>query len=286
MKRSDSYFSEVKCGVKYNKMESSKSALGGKLFVYLDELTGRIRKTLILFVVLFFVLFITGPVPFTLYGTKLYYLFPSFYHSFSVVLLQLIERYLVPPKMILINIAPFDIVVSVVYISLAVSISVVIPILAYQFIKFAEPALFPNEKRIARVSLPPILILFVLGVLFSLKLIIPLLFRVIYAFAIDIGVLPTLGILQFVSIIVLITAGMGAVFETPIIIFSLSYVGAVPPSTWFKNWRYAIIGAFFVALLISPGATGGIMEVTIALIITALYFSGAIIARWTIKEGK
>ena len=258
--------------------------LGGRLFQYLDELLVKLRGTILLFMLLFFAMFLLGPVAFKFDGFTLFYLIPSFYHSFSVILLQLLEKSLVPHKMILINISPFDIVVSVVYISLAVSISVIIPILAFQLINFSKSALYPKERKIVSFSIFPIILLFIVGVIFALRLIIPILFSVIFLFAIDVGVLPTLGILQFVSIVVLITAGMGAIFETPVIVFSLSYVGAVPPSLWFKHWRYAIIGAFFIAMLISPGATGGIMEVTIALTIIGLYFSGAIVARWIVNE--
>ncbi len=265
-------------------MSQDRGLLGGKLFVYLDELALKLRSTLVVFVIVFFGLFLLGPFPFMFYGKLLYYPFPSFYHSFSVVLLELVEKGLVPHKMILINVAPFDIIVSVVYISLSVSISIIIPILSFQLIDFAKTALYPRERRAITFSIVPIVVLYAIGVIFSLKLIIPLLFHVIFAFALDVGVLPTLGILQFVSIVVLITAGMGAVFETPVIVFSLSYIGVVPPSTWLKNWRYAIVGSFFVALLISPGATGGIMEITIALTITALYFSGALLARWVVNR--
>ncbi|MCL4447270.1 MAG: twin-arginine translocase subunit TatC [Thermoplasmatales archaeon] len=265
-------------------MSQDRGLLGGKLFEYLDELARRLRGTMILFIIVFFGIFLLGPVPFTFYGYSLFYPFPSFYNSFGVVLLKLMERGLVPPKMFLINISPFDIIVSVVYIALAVSISVIIPVLSFQLISFAKTALYPRERKMITFSIVPILVLFITGVVFAMKLIIPILFHVIYAFALDVGVIPTIGILQFVSIVVLITAGMGAVFETPIVVFSLSYIGVVPPSTWFKNWRYAIIGAFFIALLISPGATGGIMEVTIALIIIALYFSGALLARWVVNK--
>lgn len=265
-------------------MSHDRGILGGKLFDYLDELAGRLRGTIILFIIVFFGIFLLGPFKFKVDGYSLYFFIPSFYHSFGVVLLELMEKGLVPPKMVLINVAPFDIVVSIVYISLSVAVSIIIPVLAFQLIGFAKSALYPKERKVVTFSIIPILILFVVGVLFALKIIIPLLFHVIYAFALDVGVLPTLGILQFVSIVVLITAGMGAVFETPVIVFSLSYIGVVPPSTWLKNWRYAIIGAFFIALLISPGATGGIMEVTIAMIIIALYLSGALLARWAVNR--
>jgi len=62
------------------------------------------------------------------------------------------------------------------------------------------------------------------------------------------------------------------------VVILLSYFKIVKPEVWFRNWRYAVIGAFFIALLISPGATGGTMEVIIATVILTLYFIGALIA--------
>lgn len=262
-----------------NRMSSGDRLPGGNFFKYLDELLGRLRKTILLFVVLFFALFLTGPITFKVEGVTLYALFPSFYHSFSIVLFRLIESDILPKGLQLLNISPFDAVVSDIYISIAVSASVVVPILVYQIVKFSGPALYEKERRTVNMSIIPIFVLFVIGAVFALALIIPLLLRVIYLFTINLQILPTIGVKDFITIILLIIVGMGLIFETPIIVFSLSYLRIVPPSTWFKNWRYAVIGAFFIALLISPGATGGIMEITIALIILALYFSGALLAK-------
>jgi sec-independent protein translocase protein TatC len=255
------------------------SEVGGKFFKYLDELLGRLKKTVILFLIIFFLLFLTGPVPFLFHGIRFYYIFPSFYGSFSVLLFRLMEVKLLPKGLILINVSPFDIVVSDVYISLAASLSVVIPILVYQILRFAEPALYIREKKAINYSIFPIFILFIAGAVFALIFIIPLLMKVIYSFAIDLHILPTIGVKNFISIVLLITVGMGLVFETPVVIFGLSYLRVVSPSVWLKNWRYAVVGAFFIALLISPGATGGIMETTIAVIIIVLYFSGALLAK-------
>ncbi|MGC8645777.1 MAG: twin-arginine translocase subunit TatC [Thermoplasmata archaeon] len=267
-------------------MSQSEGLMGGKLLQYLDELLNRIRWTLVAFICIFFAMFITGPAPLKVYGIRLYYLTPSFYNSFSVLLLKYMEGNLIPRKLVLINVSPFDVIVSVVYVALSVSAAIVIPILIYQFIKFSEPGLYSRERKIVVSSIVPVILLFAAGAAFSLKLVIPLLMDVIYKFSLDLGVLPTIGIAQFISIILLVTIGMGAVFETPVVVFSLSYVGLVPVETWFRNWRYAIIAAFFTALLISPGATGGIMEVTIALIVIAFYFSGALAARFFIKRKK
>ncbi len=255
-----------------------------KFFEYLDELLGRLKKTIIFFIAFFFILFLTGPQKFIFLGNTLILPFPNFLNSFSILLLKQIEFALVPKGMVLINIAPFDIVVSDVYVALSVSLSLTIPLLIYQILSFASPGLYSQEKKVIVYSILPIFILFAAGVIFALKEIIPLLLKLIYEFSLNLHVLPTMGIKDFISIVLLISIGMGAVFETPVIIVTLSYLRIVKPSYWFKNWRYAIIGAFFIALLISPGATGGIMEVTIASIIIILYFLGAIIAKKVYKE--
>jgi sec-independent protein translocase protein TatC len=255
-----------------------------KFFEYLDELLGRLKKTIIFFIVFFFLIFLTGPGKFNFFGVNIILPFPNFFNSFSVLLLKQIEYALVPKGMILINVAPFDIVVSDVYVALSISLSLTIPLLVYQILSFASPGLYAKERKVVIYSILPIFILFAAGVIFALKEIIPLLLKLIYEFSINLHVLPTMGIKDFISIILLICVGMGAVFETPVIIITLSYLRIVKPSFWFKNWRYAIIGAFFVALLISPGATGGIMEVTIATIIIILYFMGALIARKVYKD--
>jgi len=66
--------------------------------------------------------------------------------------------------------------------------------------------------------------------------------------------------------------------------FGLSYIGAVNYSTWMKNWRYAIVVAFFIALLISPRATAGLMETTIGLTLSALCFVGALLSKGTAEK--
>ncbi|MCL4411836.1 MAG: twin-arginine translocase subunit TatC [Candidatus Thermoplasmatota archaeon] len=251
----------------------------GNFFKNLDELLGRLKITIIFFLIIFFGTFLIGPTRVNWLGYDGYLPLPNFFNSFSVLLLRFIESTLVPKGMILINVAPFDIVVSDVYVALSLSISLTMPVMVYQVFKFATPGMYLKERRAVRFSLLPIAVLFIAGVLFAYILIIPLLLHVIYEFALNLKVEPTMGIKDFVSIILLISVGMGVIFETPVIIVTLSYLRIVKPDFWFRQWRYAIIGAFFAALLISPGATGGIMETTIATIIIILYFAGALVAR-------
>ena len=45
------------------------------------------------------------------------------------------------------------------------------------------------------------------------------------------------------------------------------------------NWRYGIAGSWILALFISPGATGGMMETVIGSILSGLFVVGLLISR-------
>ncbi len=249
-----------------------------KFLEYLDELIGRLRSSIILFIAIFFLTFLFGFKQTVIYGIKLYYPFPDFYSSISIKVIDLIEKRLVPPGFILINISPFDTVVTIAYTSISISAAITIPLMIYQIIKFSLPALYPRERKAIILAPVAIIALFIIGVAFSIMVVLPLLFKVILVLSRSLNVEPTMGIKNFISIILMLSIGIGLSFETPVVVILLSYFKVVKPEVWFRNWRYAVIGAFFIALLISPGATGGIMEVTIATVILTLYFIGALIA--------
>lgn len=265
-------------------MDSDIQAAPRKFLEYFDELLGRLRISILLFIVIFIVTFLFGINKIKISGFMIYYPYPDFYRSISILVIDFIEKKLVPNGFILINISPFDAVVTIAYTSIALGLSVAVPVAIFQILKFSAPALYPNERKAIYLSIIPIILLFIMGILFAILIILPLLFKVIFILSHNLNVLPTMGIKNFITLILLICLGMGVVFETPMVIILLSYLRIVEPKVWFKNWRYAIIGAFFIALLISPGATGGIMEVTIATIIIAMYFVGALVALRVYKK--
>ena len=73
---------------------------------------------------------------------------------------------------------------------------------------------------------------------------------------------------------------LGLSFEYPIVIVALTYIGFADYKTWLKYWRYAVALSFIIALIISPGATGGIIETIIGLTLSGLYFLGVLISKY------
>ena len=49
----------------------------------------------------------------------------------------------------------------------------------------------------------------------------------------------------------------GISFEMPVVMVTLTKFGVVEARVWVENWRYGILASFIIALLLSPGVTGG-----------------------------
>jgi len=248
-------------------------------YIYTEELFRKLRNIIISFFIIFILFLFFGLKKGSIYGISFFYPYPDFTNSIAINFFNILKSQLLPKGIVLLNIGPFDALIVIIYTSISMSLALNVPFILYEMLSFISPALYKKEKKILLYSIFPGTVLFVLGFLFAFFIILPLLFHMVLIFARNMGVLPTIGVRNFASIIFLILVGVGLAFETPIIMVSLTYLKIVKPEIWFKNWRYAIIVSFFIALLISPGATGGILEITIALIILLLYIMGAIISK-------
>lgn len=136
-------------------------------------------------------------------------------------------------------------------VALMAGAALAIPLITYQVLMFILPGLSRKEKRAILVSLPPIMLLFVIGVLFAWFVLIP----------------PALGFLEgfqpvlfkpewtadlYLSFVTALLFWMGVAFETPLVFFVLSLLGLVRPKPLIHNWRLAVIGATIAAALITP----------------------------------
>ncbi len=125
------------------------------------------------------------------------------------------------------------------------------PVITYQVLMFVLPGLVAREKRIVLFSLPPIMLLFLIGTLFAWFALIP----------------PAIGFLEgfqssvfqpewtadlYLSFVTTLVFWMGVAFETPLVFFVVAMLGMVTPQALIKNWRVAIIGALIAAALITP----------------------------------
>jgi sec-independent protein translocase protein TatC len=132
------------------------------------------------------------------------------------------------------------------------SIFLASPWILYQVWAFISPGLYKKERRWA---VPFVLCsagLFILGGLFAYFVA----FRFGLTFLLGIGkgnyVEPMVSISNYFDLFVNVVLGVALVFELPIIIFFLTLVRVVSPAFLVRHSRYAILGIFIIAAVVTP----------------------------------
>ncbi|MEO0250240.1 MAG: twin-arginine translocase subunit TatC, partial [candidate division WOR-3 bacterium] len=144
-----------------------------------------------------------------------------------------------------------------------------LPVLLYQLWAFVAPGLYRHERQYV---LPFILmgsVFFLLGAAFGYYVAFPRAAEWLLELGSEFR--PLLRASDYFDLILIIMVGLGAVFQIPTITFFLARIGVVTPRTLLKPWRYAILGIFALAAVISP--TGDIPNMLVfALPMVVLYF--------------
>jgi len=125
------------------------------------------------------------------------------------------------------------------------------PVILYQAIMFLTPGLTRHERRYIKYLLPGALICFIIGVAFSYYIVLPPALRFLIPFLSDIAT-PQIRLGNYISFVTTLLLAVGAVFETPIVIFFLAKLGIVNYKMLSKNRKFALLGAFVVAAIITP----------------------------------
>ncbi len=245
----------------------------------MKELGKRIKNILIPLLIIFFIVFVSNPLKMKI----------GIQNSFSVMIFHIIYSNL-PEGFSVIAITPFEAIMVDVKLSLLISLIIIMPWILLQISLFVGPALYSYERRLLILSIIPVIMFFIAGFLFAASLIIPLMFKFADTLDISMGILPTVSASSFVLTIFIIEFSMGLSFEIPMFMLSLTYLGVINSKQIKNNWRYGIAGSFIIALIISPGATGGFVETLIGLIISGLYFLGYAFSvkaeKWKVKNNE
>jgi sec-independent protein translocase protein TatC len=172
------------------------------------------------------------------------------------------------------------------YMTVALTMGVIMamPMIVYQLIAFVAPGLKPAEKRIVFVSLPFVTLFFVGGLSFGWFVSVPVAIRFLVGFGDSqlIATQPAISdFLRTTSTLLLIN---GIVFELPIIIFVLAWLGLVTAEQLGKYRRYAVLVVAVAAAFITP--TGDpINMMMLAIPMYVLFELGIILARFAPRRG-
>jgi len=109
--------------------------------------------------------------------------------------------------------------------------------------------------------------LFMIGVLFSFYLIVPLTVNFLGTYFVSDDVKNTVTLSSYISTITSLVLAVGMVFELPLIVFFLSKFGVVGPGFLRKKRKYMIVVIFIIAAIITPPDVVSQMMVSIPLLL-------------------
>jgi sec-independent protein translocase protein TatC len=162
------------------------------------------------------------------------------------------------------------------------SLFISMPVILYQLWAFVSPGLYKHEKRLARPLLAAALVLFYTGAAFAYFLVLPAAFRFLIAVTPQ-GVEMMTDITQYLDFVMLMFFAFGLCFEVPVAVVILAAVGVVDLDKLRNGRRYAIVGAFAIAALITPPDITSMMMLGIPMCL--LYELGVLAVRWLVKPG-
>jgi len=136
-------------------------------------------------------------------------------------------------------------------VALIVGVFLASPGILWQVWAFIAPGLHEHEKKYAAPFVVIGSVLFIGGGAFSLKVVTPFAIQFLLSYSRP-GLQPMISIGNYVDFLMKFTLAFGLVFELPLAITLLARMGVVTPAMLAKNRKYAILGAFIAAAILTP----------------------------------
>ncbi len=170
--------------------------------------------------------------------------------------------------------APFKLV-------LILGLLIAMPAVIYQAWAFVAPGLYRHEQRLARPLLMASICLFYAGCAFAYFLVFPVVFAFFTSMAPE-GVAVMTDINRYLDFILALFIAFGLAFQVPVATIVLVALGVTTPDSLAKARGYVVVGAFLVAMLITPPDM--ISQTLLALPVLLLYELGIIMSKVLLRR--
>lgn len=155
-------------------------------------------------------------------------------------------------KLLIININLAGQFTTHMYISMFAGLIVAAPYVIWEIWRFIKPALYDKERRYSSGAVWSMSLLFMLGVLFSYYLIVPLTLSFFGTYQVSESINNQIALSSYISTVVSVTFSMGVVFELPVFVYFLTKVGIITPEFLKRNRKYTLIILLTIAAIITP----------------------------------
>ena len=178
-----------------------------------------------------------------------------FFAVFSVVWNysdSIIEKLIELTDLKIITVSAFEMFLSEMYISLFVTLLIVMPYLGFELYKFISPGLFPKEKRIILWCSVPFYVMFLIGSIVPTIFFISVVMSILTQFYVA-GVEQTVSLASYVSLVLSTSIAFGVLFCIPNVSGILTYLGVLNSSVMSKYRKHFIVVSMVFCAIITPG---------------------------------
>ena len=162
------------------------------------------------------------------------------------------------------NLNPSGQITSQFFAVMVCGVIIAIPYIIFELWKFVSPALKESERKYAGATIFAVTFFFVLGVLFSYFLLLPLCTQFLFTYD-PFGVGNTWTLPSYIDLFVQLLLSMGVMFLMPIFVYFLTSIGILTP-TFLRTYRkHAFIVVLVIAAAITPNDVYSMVLVTIPL---------------------
>ena len=178
-------------------------------------------------------------------------------------------------------VSPTDPITLYFKVALYVAIGFALPVIMWQLVGFLLPGLTGKEKRFLILSMPFVIVLFLLGVAYGFFFAAPRALTFLSSFMSDIYEWSPEG-QEVISFFLVLMLGLGLAFQLPVVMFILAKLGIATYSRLARFRKYAFLLAFVVAAIITP-TPDPINQALVAVPLFLLYEIGLQLSRFARK---
>lgn len=158
-------------------------------------------------------------------------------------------------------------------------LTLALPFVFYQGLRFVLPGLTPNERRLIAPAVAASAVLFLGGLAFAWWALVPAALRFLVSYGADV-VEPLWSIERYLDFVLLLMVATGLAFQLPVLQLLLGVLGLVRWRAMLGAWRWVILGASLAGAVLTP-STDPITMLLLAGAITTLFLIGVALVALT-----
>ena len=126
------------------------------------------------------------------------------------------------------------------------------PYIVFELFKFISPALYESEKRYSYLVAGIVYFLFILGLLMSYFVLMPISFQFLATYQVSENITNTITLDSYISTFTTLTFMMGVVFQLPVFAYVLGKMGFITADVLKRYRKYAFVLIMVIAAIITP----------------------------------